>query len=55
MSFIILKHNLFIDIFLEFSNFFLEFLVLYSSDWKTEIVGLILVVNSLIRIDQFLK
>ena len=55
MSFIILKHIISLEItFLEFSDLSFGVLVLYSLDWRFEIVEVLLVTSSSILTDQFL-
>jgi len=56
MSFIILKHMISLETtFLEFYDFSLEVLSLWSFDWRTETVGLILSTSSSNWTDQFLR
>jgi len=56
MSFIILKHTISLETtFLEFSDFSLEVLPLWSFDWRTETIGLILSASSSNWTDQFLR
>jgi len=56
MSFIILKHTISLETtFLEFSDFSLDVLSLWLSDWRTETVGLILSASYSNWTDQFLR